>query len=76
MPRLEESIAKHLGDRSDAESWLRYETIQPCTPQSCTSPIPRMSRAGSTTCADRVALHGERAMLTDLGQAMQRGRPL
>ena len=25
MPRLEEAIAKHLGDRSDAESWLRYE---------------------------------------------------
>ena len=25
MPRREEAIAKHLGDRSDSESWLRYE---------------------------------------------------
>jgi hypothetical protein len=25
MPRCEEVIAKHPGDRSDAESWLRYE---------------------------------------------------
>ena len=25
MLRREEAIAKHLGDRSDAESWLRYE---------------------------------------------------
>ena len=24
MPRREEAIAKPLGDRSDAESWLRY----------------------------------------------------
>jgi hypothetical protein len=38
---------------SVAESWRRYETIQPCFPQSCTSRLPRMGRASSTTCAER-----------------------